>query len=151
MSVSSSFTNALQGPDPLSGDEPARMFGDISDEERRNLVMQAYEHLKSTFERFKKPDGKKNYPGKTCRDIWAAYPDSPSGEYWVDPNEGDIRDAVMVHCDMENKATCVLPSPAKSDEIKIVSDKSEAWLGDIEGGIKVFAQNFNKSELHFFS
>lgn len=128
----------------MSGDEPPRMFGDISDEERRNLVLKAYEHLKTTFERFKKPDGKKNYPGKTCRDIWAAYPDSPSGEYWVDPNEGDIKDAVLVHCDMEKKATCILPSPSKSDEIKSYGEKPENWLGDMEGGIKVSNLNFSR-------
>lgn len=72
--------HVFQGPDPLSGDEPARIFGrDITDEERRKLVLQAYEHLKTTFQKFKKPDGQKNFPGKTCRDIWAAYPESPSG------------------------------------------------------------------------
>lgn len=126
------------------------MFGDISDEERRNLVLRAYEHLKTTFERFKKPDGKKNYPGKTCRDIWAAYPDSESGEYWVDPNEGDIKDAVLVHCDMVNKATCIIPSPMKSDEIKTTSERSEVWLGDIEGGIKVSRPKMSISDTVVF-
>lgn len=70
----------LQGPDPLSGDEPPRLFGnDMSEEERRALVLKAYNHLKTTFELFKKPDGSKSAPAKTCRDLAVAYPSLPNG------------------------------------------------------------------------
>ncbi|CAG2065472.1 unnamed protein product, partial [Timema podura] len=70
-----------KGPDPLSGDEPARIFGkEITEDERRELVLQAYQHLKASFERFRKPDGQKSSPAKTCRDLAVAYPELPNGE-----------------------------------------------------------------------
>lgn len=59
------------------------------------------------------------------------------GEYWVDPNEADIKDAILVYCDMEKKATCVFPSPNKSSEINYIGDKPEIWIGSIENGLKV--------------
>lgn len=126
------------------------------------MVIQAYEHLKVTFERFKKPDGTKNSPGKTCRDIAVAYPASKSGqcyqhlsgyvlstllttnftpflgEYWIDPNEGDTKDAILVHCDMEKRATCILPSPGRTPELRYVGDDPEVWLSSMTPtGVKV--------------
>lgn len=69
-----------KGPDPL-GDEPPRIFSkDITEEERRELLMKAYENLKSSFQKLIKPDGEKNSPAKTCRDLFIAYPDKLSGK-----------------------------------------------------------------------
>ena len=63
----------------------------------------------------------------------------PSGEYWVDPNEGDVKDAIVVHCDMEHKATCVLPQPTMTQEYNWVGRSAGmAWLGeDIKPGMEV--------------
>lgn len=73
--------NNQKGPDPLA-DEPMRLFGkEVLPEERRKIVIRAFEQLKSSFERFKRPDGRKSSPGKTCRDILAAYPESKSGKF----------------------------------------------------------------------
>jgi len=52
----------------------------LTSDEQKRLVMNAYNKLKDTFEGFVKPDGSKNSPAKTCRDINVAYPDKPSGE-----------------------------------------------------------------------
>lgn len=69
-----------KGPDPLVGDEPARFFGkEITEEERKSLVLKAYEQLKSSFQKLIKPDGQKNSPAKTCRDLFVAYPEKTSG------------------------------------------------------------------------
>jgi collagen type II alpha len=58
-----------------------RMFGgDLSSDEQKQLVRNAYNRLRDTFEGLAKPDGQKNAPAKTCRDLHAAYPDKPSGE-----------------------------------------------------------------------
>lgn len=43
------------------------------------MVLTAYEQLKSTFEKFKKPVGDKKSPAKTCRDLAIAHPELPSG------------------------------------------------------------------------
>jgi collagen type II alpha len=112
----------------------------MTEQERRELVVKAYEQLKASFDRFKKPNGDKNDPGKTCKDIWSAYPESKSGQYWVDPNEGDPKDAILVYCDMKKKATCVVPKPEKSSEIHYEGKEAEIWLGEIKNGLKVFSR-----------
>lgn len=131
-----------KGPSQDSqGDEPIRLFGDtrFSEEERRELLVKAFDHLKTTFERFNKPNGQKNSPAKTCRDLAVAHPELESGQYWIDPNDGDKRDAILVYCDMPKKATCVMAQPQKSDHISYVGDENEIWLGEVEGGMKVIA------------
>lgn len=144
----------LQGPDPLSGDEPARMFGtDLNDSERRTLIMKAYETLKSQWERFRRPDGGRDFPAKTCRDLHVAHPELPSGDYWMDPNEGDIRDAILVHCDMTTTATCIYPQPNRTPEITYVGEEQEIWVTEVEGGMKVriIASCSHRNSNHDFS
>lgn len=69
-----------KGPDPLAGDQPLRILGkEITDEERRKIVLTAYENLKTTFEKFQKPLGDKTSPAKTCKDLSVAHPDLDSG------------------------------------------------------------------------
>lgn len=62
---------------------------------------------------------------------------SLTGEYWIDPNEGDVRDAILVYCDAEKRATCILPNPSRSPEITHITDQQETWLSEIDGGMKV--------------
>lgn len=129
----------MKGPDSGSqGDDPLRAFtSSLSEEERRAVVLKAYEQLKVNFEKFKRPDGQKLSPAKTCRDLAVAHPNLKSGQYWIDPNDGDIRDAILVHCDMDRRASCIMPSPMRSKEISHVGTESEMWLGEMEGGMKL--------------
>lgn len=34
-----------------------------------------------------------------------------TGIYYIDPNQGDPKDAIQVYCDMEKKATCIIAKP----------------------------------------
>lgn len=114
------------------------MFGpDLSDSDRRTLITKAYETLKSQWERYRRPDGGRDFPAKTCRDLHVAHPELPSGDYWVDPNEGDVRDAILVYCNMVNKATCLYPQPNRTPEITYVGEELEIWVTEVEGGMKV--------------
>ena len=47
---------------------------------------------------------------------------SPTGEYWVDPNEGSANDAIKVYCDFETEETCVMAVDAEvgGDEVRTV-------------------------------
>lgn len=100
-------------------------------------MLQAYENLKVRFEKFKRPNGEKHYPAKTCRDLAVAYPEYESGNYWVDPNDGDIRDAIFVYCDLKKRSTCVMPSPIKSNEMSYSGKEPEIWTSEIPNGLKI--------------
>lgn len=139
-----------KGPDSL-GDEPPRLFGDkeLTEEDRRNIILKSYEQLKVSFEKFKRPDGQIKTPAKTCRDLFAAYPHFSSGQYWIDPNEGDVNDALLVHCDSVKRASCLYPSPMRTSEIKYVGPVDEQiWLGDMKGGIQI-SYKANSSQIGF--
>lgn len=60
------------------------------------------------------------------------------GEYWIDPNGGDSRDAIAVYCNMQTKATCVYPKPDKTSEMNPESKSSdERWFSEFDGGFQV--------------
>jgi len=132
-----------KGPDPLQGDDSstlsARILGrEISEDERRELIVKAYEQLKTSFKKYLRPTGSKEAPAKTCKDLNFAYPEKPSGEYWIDPNEGSVNDAILVRCDMPRRATCVLPRPGLTQEYNWRgATRGIAWLGeDIHPGFE---------------
>ncbi|VVC94687.1 unnamed protein product, partial [Leptidea sinapis] len=105
-------------------------------EERKQIVMKAYERLKVSLDKFLRPDGSKDAPGKTCGDIKYHHPLLPSDQYWIDPNGGDSNDAILVHCDMTNGASCVFPKPMESKDITY-HGRNEAWLSEIEDGFSI--------------
>lgn len=124
--------NTQKGPGP--NDDPLTQ---LTEDEKRAIVLKAYDNLKVRFEKFKKPNGEKTYPAKTCRDLAVAYPEFESGNYWVDPNDGDIRDAILVYCDLKKRATCVVPAPIKSEQINYIGKESEIWMSEIPNGMKM--------------
>lgn len=140
----------VKGPDPLSSDQPRVFPGDLTTDEQKQMVIRAYNNLKDTFETFAKPDGGKNTPSKTCRDLKLAHPDKPSGEYWIDPNSGTPKDAILVYCDMENSATCITPKPSISDEIAVQTQEREVWFSDIpnNGGF-AFTYKADSNQISF--
>merc|ERR1712154_403147 len=118
-----------KGPDPMSGDEPARTF---TTPEQEELMKEAFEKLKLSFDKFTKPDGSKERPAKSCNDLKSSHPLKPSGEYWIDPNGNDKKDSILVHCLMDTGATCITPKPSISPAINILSNEREMWLSDFE-------------------
>lgn len=55
----------------------------------------------------------------------------------IDPNEGDRKDAILVHCDMPKRATCVRSQPMRSNNIQYVGDEKEIWLSEVHNGMKL--------------
>lgn len=58
------------------------------------------------------------------------------GQYWIDPNGGEISDAILVHCDMPAGASCIYPKPMTSEELTHTG-RSEAWLSELDNGFTV--------------
>merc|ERR1711988_466133 len=118
-----------KGPDPMSADAPARTF---TTPEQEELMKEAFEKLKLSFDKMIKPDGTKVRPAKSCRDIKNNHPSKTSGDYWIDPNGDDKKDSILVFCNMETGSTCINPKPSESPVFNIISDEEEMWLGDNE-------------------
>lgn len=134
-----SSINNNKGPTSIQEDAPTnRLFGDaFSVEEQKNILKKAYEQLRSTYDKLNKPTGAKNSPARTCKDLSRANPELGSGEYWIDPNDGDKRDAILVYCDMPRKATCVRSQPQRSQNINYVGEEKEIWLSEAHDGMKI--------------
>jgi len=96
--------------------------------------------LSGHLQNLRNPDGSKINPAKTCQDIKQCYPLKKSGEYWIDPNQGSIKDAIKVFCNMESGETCISANPAniprKSWWTKSTpSANIPVWFGaDMNGG-----------------
>ena len=141
----------VKGPDPLSSDQPMKTFpGDLTTDEQKQMVIRAYNNLKETFEAISKPDGDKTRPAKTCRDLKMAHPEKSSGDYWIDPNSGTPKDAILVHCDMDTLATCITPKPSISDEVTHITSEREVWFSDIptNGGFS-FSYKADSNQISF--
>lgn len=129
-----------KGPSNIQEDSPVnRVFGDqkLTVEEQRNLLKKAYEQLKRNYDHLSKPTGQKNSPARTCKELALAQPELPSGDYWIDPNDGDRTDAILVHCDMPKRATCVRSQPKRSKNIHYVGEENEIWLSEVHNGMKI--------------
>lgn len=132
--------NNNKGPSSLQGDSPVgRIFGNekLTVDEHRKLLKKAYEQLKRSYDNLNKPTGEKSSPAKTCNELALARPELPSGDYWIDPNEGDRKDAILVHCDVAKRATCVRSQPLRSNNIQYVGDEKEIWLSEVHNGMKL--------------
>lgn len=129
--------NNQKGPSDTQGDEPYRIAS-ADEEERKEIAMKVYRQLKASFSRFNKPDGSKDFPARTCKEILAHHPESTSGQYWIDPNEGDTKDAILVECDMKRGASCIVPQQRRSSKIRNSAiDAEGVWLGESRDGFKM--------------
>lgn len=82
-------------------------------EEDRVDIFNPLNAARETMNRVYRPSGKKSSPGKTCADIKEAFPESKNGEYYIDPNEGEVDDAIKVYCKFDTDETCVAPKKSK--------------------------------------
>ena len=72
-----------KGPDSPLGDEPARHFSkDITPEEQKELMFKIQNRLDEYVKKLSKPNGEKNTPARTCSDLFATYPEKPSGKWF---------------------------------------------------------------------
>lgn len=134
----------------MIGDDARVLFDDkASIEDKKKIIFEYYKKLVEEYDRIRNPVGTKDAPAKTCRDLSISHPDFKSGMYWIDPNEGDSRDAIQVYCDMRVGASCITPSP------KIVPNKAHyigkpkhTWFSEMPGGSQ-FTYKIDRVQLTF--
>jgi hypothetical protein len=51
--------------------------------------------------------GKMEHPARTCAELFSTWKHLPSGNYFIDPNEGSPSDAILANCNKETMETCV--------------------------------------------
>lgn len=82
------------------------------------LAHQTYKNFKAKFEKFLR---NRAYSLRSCADVSYAFPEYESDNYLIDPNEGDISDAVLVYCNMDKKATCIESAASmKNGQLKFI-------------------------------
>jgi hypothetical protein len=56
-----------------------------------------------------KPDGSREFPAKSCKDLKLTFPEVQSGLYWMDPNAAKSADSFQAQCRFSGEAaeTCI--------------------------------------------
>merc|ERR1719334_1710160 len=72
--------------------------------------------------------GTKNVPAGSCRDLFKLKPSLPSGDYWIDPNAGTTKDAVLVHCNATNYETCIWPKMPNTEMMEGEETNQYLWV-----------------------
>nr|XP_054751416.1 collagen alpha-1(I) chain-like [Lytechinus pictus] len=62
------------------------------------------------------PIGSREMPARSCKDLFKCFPDAVDGDYWIDSNEGSVKDAYLARCiksgEDGNPETCIQPKSA---------------------------------------
>lgn len=120
----------------MQGDEALADYG-VDGVEGMEDVFGSLNNLKQDIERMKFPMGTQDNPARTCNDLHLSQPDFPDGEYWIDPNQGCIGDAIKVVCNFTaGGETCIYPDK-KSTGARISNWPKEApgsWFSEFKRG-----------------
>ncbi|MEQ2201300.1 hypothetical protein XENOCAPTIV_010468, partial [Xenoophorus captivus] len=91
-------------------------------------VFASLSSMKVEVEGLRNPQGTYHSPARTCKELWLLHPELPSGDYWIDPNQGCHRDAFKAFCNFTAQGeTCLYPDK------KFQSVKLAAWKGEKPG------------------
>lgn len=111
-----------------------------------NKFIKRSEKLNAKLDRMLKPDGSKKYPARTCQDIMSYYPESKSGEYWVDPNKGCSDDAIKVRCEFNKIST---DEEERTEVVTCVDPSSTISMNNWPSKIQTDAQRWFTEEHEF--
>ncbi|XP_037570420.1 collagen alpha-1(V) chain [Dermacentor silvarum] len=115
--------------------------------------------MRREIEQIRRPVGSQPNPSRSCRDLKLAYPDTPDGWYWVDPNLGVPDDAVRAYCGMRaGGETCVFADGGE-DSVRIArwekpsshaaDNGSLSWFSQLKGGFRVGYRTVGDVQLRF--
>uniref|UniRef100_A0A3Q2SSV2 Collagen, type XI, alpha 1b n=1 Tax=Fundulus heteroclitus TaxID=8078 RepID=A0A3Q2SSV2_FUNHE len=122
----------------MQGDEALADYGmEGPGMEGMDDVFGSLNNLKQDIERMKFPMGTQDNPARTCNDLHLSQPDFPDGEYWIDPNQGCIGDAIKVFCNFTaGGETCIYPDK-KSTGVRMSNWPKESpgsWFSEFKRG-----------------
>lgn len=110
--------------------------------------------MRQDLERIKKPQGSKENPVRSCKDLYFGHPQFKDGWYWIDPNLGMPDDAIYVFCNMTGSGeTCVYPDLQSSKMPNIPWRKEvggkEEWYSNMRGASKVTYETVGVVQMTF--
>jgi len=133
---------------------PRLYRGRQQNEEKKPKTIDLYDVITYRLDMYKNPNGSKEFPARTCRDLHMSYPKFLSGLYWIDPNGGITNDAIKVYCEFHTNASCLYPGeesqPYVTDQKKWYSGSDGyKWLGKELLGLSKLEYVSDPSQLEF--
>lgn len=134
----------------------AAVKSDDSKEDLNTKLLDMYSSIytmRQDLERIKKPQGSKENPVRSCKDLYFGHPQFKDGWYWIDPNLGMPDDAIYVYCNMSGSGeTCVFPDLQSSKMPNIpwrkTGDKLE-WYSQMRGASKITYETVGVVQMTF--
>jgi hypothetical protein len=111
------------------------------------------EELGTRLDGMEKPDGSRLFPAKSCKDLKMCFPDSVTGEYWIDTNGGTKEDAFLARCNFDDYSvqTCIQPKKTSYEKVSYEKVKSGyKWiLQEIHSERDKFEYTASKTQMEF--
>ncbi|XP_063172386.1 collagen alpha-3(V) chain-like [Candoia aspera] len=100
------------------------------------------------------PDGTKDRPATTCKELSVVRSHLSDGWYYVDPNQGSPQDSLMAFCNFTaGGETCISPVqnqvPLKAWLRSYASESTFEWLSSLPDGFPLEYQGLNTVQLRF--
>lgn len=96
--------------------------------------------------------GTKKNPAETCKDLAMSDPETKDGLYWIDPNGGNVNDAVQAWCNIKKHETCIDAKPNKIFRGKWYrgpATEGYKLFSEMGGDAKRFTYKADGSQLRF--
>merc|ERR1740131_278607 len=139
--LSGDIWNTVNGNKGVTLYRSKRAVDEKTDEEMDQFIARSYKLFKNFTDIWKVVNdkyikqvglGTKKVPAESCKDLFKLKPTLPSGDYWIDPNGGTTKDAVLVHCNATNYETCIWPKMPTIEPMQGESTAQFTWaLKDI--------------------
>ncbi|XP_063001043.1 collagen alpha-3(V) chain-like [Elgaria multicarinata webbii] len=100
------------------------------------------------------PNGTKEKPAASCKELLLAHPHLADGYYYIDPNQGSPQDSFIAFCNFTaGGESCISPTqnqvPIKAWLRAYTSEDTFQWFSSLPGGFMLEYQSLSTVQLRF--